>query len=35
MERMKARIEALRGIPLFRALTDTVLEELAGLLIDR
>ena len=35
MEGMKERAEALRVIPLFATLEDAVLEEIAGLLIDR
>ncbi len=35
MDAMKARIEALRGIPLFSSLDEKHLREIAGLLIDR
>jgi len=35
MERMKARVEALRVIPLFETLDDEVLGEIADLLIER
>lgn len=35
MDAMKARIEALRGIPLFSSLDEKSLSEIAGLLIDR
>lgn len=35
MHGMKERTEALRAIPLFAALEESVLEEIAGLLIDR
>ena len=35
MDAMKTRIEALRGIPLFTALEEKDLREIAGLLIDR
>ncbi len=35
MDSMKERIEALRAIPLFASLEEPVLEEIAGLLIDR
>ena len=35
MNSMKERIEALRAIPLFASLEEPVLEEIAGLLIDR
>ena len=35
IDRVKDRAEALRAIPLFASLEGTVLEEIAGLLIDR